>query len=89
MIGEIGGSQEEEAARYIRDHVTKPVAGFIAGSTAPEGKRMGHAGAIVSNGSGKAQDKMNVLKDCGVVVAQTPAGMGKALVLAIKNFEGS
>jgi succinyl-CoA synthetase alpha subunit len=89
MIGEIGGSQEEEAARYIRDHVTKPVAGFIAGATAPEGKRMGHAGAIVSNGSGKAQDKMDVLKDCGVVVAQTPAGMGQALVLAIKNFKGN
>jgi succinyl-CoA synthetase alpha subunit len=89
MIGEIGGSQEEEAARYIRDHVTKPVAGFIAGATAPEGKRMGHAGAIVSNGSGKAQDKIDVLKDCGVVVAQTPAGMGQALVLAIKNFKGN
>jgi succinyl-CoA synthetase alpha subunit len=88
MIGEIGGSQEEEAGRYIREHVTKPVAAFIAGATAPEGKRMGHAGAIVSNGSGKAQDKIRILKECGVCVAQTPAEMGHALVEAIKNFKG-
>ncbi len=88
MIGEIGGSQEEEAGRYIREHVTKPVAAFIAGATAPEGKRMGHAGAIVSNGSGKAQDKIRILKECGVSVAQTPAEMGHALVEAIKKFKG-
>ena len=88
MIGEIGGSQEEEAAHYIRQHVTKPVASFIAGATAPEGRRMGHAGAIVSNGSGKAVDKIRVLKECGVTVAETPASMGIALQQAIKSFKG-
>jgi len=87
MIGEIGGSQEEEAAQYIKEHVSKPVAAFIAGATAPEGKRMGHAGAIISNGSGKAVDKIRVLKECGITVAETPADMGHALQRAIRKFE--
>ncbi len=85
MIGEIGGSQEEEAAAYIKEHVKKPVAAFIAGATAPEGRRMGHAGAIVSNGSGKAADKIRVLKECGVVVAETPAKMGIAVQKAMRR----
>jgi len=87
MIGEIGGSQEEEAAQYIKEHVSKPVAAFIAGATAPEGKLMGHAGAIISNGSGKAVDKIRVLKECGITVAETPADMGHALQRAIRKFE--
>jgi succinyl-CoA synthetase alpha subunit len=79
LIGEIGGTAEERAATYIREHITKPVAGFIAGSTAPEGKRMGHAGAIISGGSGTAADKVAALKAAGVHVAPTPAEMGRTL----------
>lgn len=79
MIGEIGGTAEERAAEYIRDHVKKPVAGFIAGSTAPEGKRMGHAGAIISGGSGTAREKVLALQAAGVRVAPTPAHMGVTL----------
>jgi succinyl-CoA synthetase alpha subunit len=80
LIGEIGGTSEEEAARWIRDHMKgKPVAAFIAGQTAPPGKRMGHAGAIISGGSGKAADKVAALKECGIAVAETPADMGKTL----------
>ncbi len=80
MIGEIGGSAEEDAARFVRDHMTKPVAGFIAGATAPAGKRMGHAGAIISGGKGTASEKMEVLKECGLSVAQSPAEMADALM---------
>lgn len=72
MIGEIGGSSEEEAACFVRDHMTKPVAAFIAGSTAPEGKRMGHAGAIISGGMGTAAGKIEILKQCGISVAVSP-----------------
>ncbi len=85
MIGEIGGTAEEEAAEYIRDHMTKPVAGFIAGSTAPPGKRMGHAGAIISGGSGSAADKIAALTEVGVTMADTPAGLGAAMALALEE----
>lgn len=84
MVGEIGGADEEAAADYIKHHVTKPVAGYIAGQTAPKGKRMGHAGAIISGGSGKAEDKMLALEKAGVIVASSPAGLGEAVMTAIK-----
>lgn len=84
MVGEIGGSDEEAAAEYIKSHVKKPVAGYIAGQTAPKGKRMGHAGAIISGGSGKAEDKIRALEHAGVVVASSPAGLGDAVLAAIK-----
>lgn len=82
MIGEIGGSGEEEAAEFIRDHMTKPVAAFISGQTAPKGKRMGHAGAIISGGKGTAAGKIAALQECGVVVATTPDKIGEAFVEA-------
>ena len=88
MIGEIGGNAEQQAADYIRDHVTKPVAGFIAGQTAPPGKRMGHAGAIISGGSGTAAEKMEALEAAGVVVAKSPADMGLAMQEAIAKKAG-
>jgi succinyl-CoA synthetase alpha subunit len=84
MVGEIGGADEEAAADYIKHHVTKPVAGYIEGQTAPKGKRMGHAGAIISGGSGKAEDKMLALEKAGVIVASSPAGLGEAVMAAIK-----
>jgi succinyl-CoA synthetase alpha subunit len=77
MIGEIGGSAEETAAEYIKNHVKKPVVGFIAGQTAPPGRRMGHAGAIISGGSGKAEDKMKAMKEAGITVCATPAEIGE------------
>jgi succinyl-CoA synthetase alpha subunit len=79
MIGEIGGNAEETAAEYIRDHVKKPVVGFIAGQTAPPGRRMGHAGAIISGGSGKAEDKMKAMTDAGITVCPTPADIGEKI----------
>ena len=77
MIGEIGGDAEEKAAAYIKANVKKPVIGFIAGQTAPEGRRMGHAGAIISGGSGKAEDKIKAMVDAGITVCATPAEMGE------------
>jgi succinyl-CoA synthetase alpha subunit len=84
MVGEIGGADEEAAAEFIKSNVRKPVAGYIAGQTAPKGKRMGHAGAIISGGSGRAEDKMLALEKAGVVVASSPAGLGEAVLAAIK-----
>lgn len=79
MIGEIGGTDEETAARWVKDNMKKPVVGFIAGVTAPPGKRMGHAGAIISGGKGTAQEKLSVMEACGIKVTRNPAEMGKLL----------
>ncbi|HUL67299.1 MAG TPA: succinate--CoA ligase subunit alpha [Burkholderiaceae bacterium] len=79
MIGEIGGSDEENAAHWVKQHMRKPVVGFIAGVTAPPGKRMGHAGAIISGGKGTAQEKLTVLEDCGIRTTKNPSEIGKLL----------
>ena len=79
MVGEIGGNDEETAARWVKDHMKKPVVGFIAGVTAPPGKRMGHAGAIISGGKGTAQEKLAVMEECGIRTTRNPAEMGKTL----------
>ncbi len=85
MIGEIGGGMEEEAAEYIEAHVRKPVVSFIAGSTAPKGKRMGHAGAIITGGKGTAAEKFARLEKAGVTISRTPAGIGDAMVQALQK----
>ncbi len=83
LIGEIGGSDEEEAARFIKNHVRKPVTAFIAGRTAPPGRRMGHAGAIISGGEGGAEAKLDALKDAGCHIAQSPAELGTTMAKAL------
>tara|TARA_B110000003_G_scaffold123255_1_gene125683 strand:+ start:12990 stop:13868 length:879 start_codon:yes stop_codon:yes gene_type:complete len=87
MVGEIGGSDEELAAEFIKSNIKKPVVAYIAGLTAPEGKRMGHAGAIISGKSGNAIDKINSLKKSGVWISESPASMGKLMAEVLKNKE--
>jgi succinyl-CoA synthetase alpha subunit len=84
MVGEIGGSNEEEAARWVKANMKKPVVGFIAGTTAPPGKRMGHAGAIISGGKGTAAEKLAVMEECGIKTTKNPAEMGKLLKSVLK-----
>ena len=84
MVGEIGGSDEESAARWVKANMRKPVVGFIAGITAPPGKRMGHAGAIISGGQGTAQEKLAVMEECGIKVTRNPAEMGRTLRSVLK-----
>ncbi|AUJ26695.1 succinate--CoA ligase subunit alpha [Virgibacillus dokdonensis] len=80
MIGEIGGTAEEEAAEWVKANMKKPVVGFIGGATAPPGKRMGHAGAIISGGKGTAEEKIRIMNECGIKVAETPAVMGETMI---------
>ena len=84
MIGEIGGPQEAEAGQFARDHMKKPVIAYIAGLSAPKGRRMGHAGAIISGGKGTAAEKLAVMEECGIKVTRNPAEMGRILKSVLK-----
>ncbi len=88
MIGEIGGGAEEDAANWIRQNMKKPVAAFIAGVTAPTGKRMGHAGAIITGGKGRAEDKIKTLQECGVAVSTSPTQMGETMLSVLGKGKG-
>ena len=85
MIGEIGGTAEEEASYYVKREFNKPVVGFVAGQTAPPGRRMGHAGAIISQGKGTAEEKMRTMSKCGIEVVRSPADIGEALQEVLKK----
>ncbi|SES74777.1 succinyl-CoA synthetase (ADP-forming) alpha subunit [Oceanobacillus limi] len=85
MIGEIGGTAEEEAAEWVKANMNKPVVGFIGGATAPPGKRMGHAGAIISGGKGTADEKIRVMNECGIQVAETPSVMGETMIKVLEE----
>jgi succinyl-CoA synthetase alpha subunit len=85
MIGEIGGTAEEEAAEWVKANMTKPVVGFIGGATAPPGKRMGHAGAIISGGKGTADEKIRVMNECGIAVAETPSVIGETMIRVLEE----
>ncbi|MEN2766462.1 succinate--CoA ligase subunit alpha [Ornithinibacillus xuwenensis] len=85
MIGEIGGTAEEEAAEWVKANMTKPVVGFIGGATAPPGKRMGHAGAIISGGKGTADEKIRVMNECGIQVAETPSVIGETMIRVLEE----
>jgi len=86
MIGEIGGPQEAEAAEFVRDHMTKPVVAYVAGLSAPKGRRMGHAGAIISAFGESAQEKVEILKEAGVTVAPNPASLGETVASVLDGF---
>jgi succinyl-CoA synthetase alpha subunit len=85
MIGEIGGSMESEASQWIKENGTKPVVGFVAGQTAPPGRRMGHAGAIIGGADDTAAAKMKIMKDCGLLVVESPADIGETMAKALAN----
>ncbi|MBA7581650.1 Succinate--CoA ligase [ADP-forming] subunit alpha [subsurface metagenome] len=87
MIGEIGGNMEAEAAYWIKENGTKPVVGFIAGRTAPKGRRMGHAGAIIGGKSDTAEAKMKIMKECGIHVVESPADIGKRMFEVLKEIK--